>query len=400
MTHAEPVVTVYIPAQVSGISTSKSLTARVITSKPFDDGDVALLKVDATNTPALPLATSANIVIGEHDISIGYPVEVRKSTDASLSPSYKDGTISSQRTVNDGKFKVYETSAAIGHGMSGGPTINEAGEVLGINSFGPIESDAAFNFIRPSEMLGELLKSQGVENTVDPTQQEYLAGLDAYFAGDRSTALEHFDNVLADVPSHSFALHYRTLALALPAASTSHTFRNVLVAAFLLLIAGGGAAALIVRRRGLGGGSAPAPATPASVPTERVPAVPGPAVQAPIRRAPATVVPMGYALVIDTSDERHPIDGELVIGREGADICVDDLEASRRHATIRVQGAGVLELCDLGSANGTYVNDVRVNGAPTPLEAGDVIRVGRSLLRVEGTTTAGERLRMRTVVTS
>ena len=240
MTHAEPVVTVYIPAQVSGISTSKSLTARVITSKPFDDGDVALLKVDATNTPALPLATSANIVIGEHDISIGYPVEVRKSTDASLSPSYKDGTISSQRTVNDGKFKVYETSAAIGHGMSGGPTINEAGEVLGINSFGPIESDAAFNFIRPSEMLGELLKSQGVENTVDPTQQEYLAGLDAYFAGDRSTALEHFDNVLADVPSHSFALHYRTLALALPAASTSHTFRNVLVAAFLLLIAGGG----------------------------------------------------------------------------------------------------------------------------------------------------------------
>ena len=149
MTHAEPVVTVYIPAQVSGISTSKSLTARVITSKPFDDGDVALLKVDATNTPALPLAMSANIVIGEHDISIGYPVEVRNSTDASLSPSYKDGTISSQRTVNDGKFKVYETSAAIGHGMSGGPTINEAGEVLGINSFGPIESDAAFNFIRP-----------------------------------------------------------------------------------------------------------------------------------------------------------------------------------------------------------------------------------------------------------
>jgi pSer/pThr/pTyr-binding forkhead associated (FHA) protein len=115
----------------------------------------------------------------------------------------------------------------------------------------------------------------------------------------------------------------------------------------------------------------------------------------PVNAPPA---PTGYALVIDSTGARHTIDRKLVIGRESAEIAVDDLEVSRRHATIRPLDDGGLELYDLDSANGTFVNDRRLGGQPMRLEPGDLIRVGRSALRVERLTSATERRRLRTVI--
>jgi pSer/pThr/pTyr-binding forkhead associated (FHA) protein len=74
-------------------------------------------------------------------------------------------------------------------------------------------------------------------------------------------------------------------------------------------------------------------------------------------------------------------DRELVIGREGADVNVDDQEASRRHAVVRPAGGGA-EIEDLGSLNGTFVNGARIDG-PTALSTGDEVRIGSTVLVVE-----------------
>lgn len=72
--------------------------------------------------------------------------------------------------------------------------------------------------------------------------------------------------------------------------------------------------------------------------------------------------------------------GLLVIGRATTvDIVVDDPHLSRRHAVVRVEG-GVVTLNDLGSTNGTWINDRRIDGVEA-LTDGDVIRVGRTELR-------------------
>jgi FHA domain len=81
---------------------------------------------------------------------------------------------------------------------------------------------------------------------------------------------------------------------------------------------------------------------------------------------------------------------ELVIGRENADLTIDDAEVSRRHVVVRLQG-GQLEVEDLGSANGTFVNGSRIEG-PVKVGGGAKIRVGRTEFEVRGVVpTRGEK---------
>ena len=73
----------------------------------------------------------------------------------------------------------------------------------------------------------------------------------------------------------------------------------------------------------------------------------------------------------------YDLDGELVLGRgDQAEIRLEDPFASSRHARIVRQG-GVMVLEDLGSTNGTYLNE-EVLGGPAPLHPGDRVRIGDS----------------------
>jgi hypothetical protein len=69
------------------------------------------------------------------------------------------------------------------------------------------------------------------------------------------------------------------------------------------------------------------------------------------------------------------IDG-ATLGRGDVEIRLEDPFASSRHARIIRQGR-ILVIEDLGSTNGTYLNDEPLNG-PQPLHDGDRIRIGDS----------------------
>src|SRR5687768_764680 len=86
------------------------------------------------------------------------------------------------------------------------------------------------------------------------------------------------------------------------------------------------------------------------------------------------------------SGRRIEVQAELVLGREDAGLTIEDEEISRRHAVVRLREGG-LEIEDLGSTNGTYVNGARIEG-PTRLGGGDTVKLGRSLLEVEPTRAA------------
>jgi hypothetical protein len=74
-------------------------------------------------------------------------------------------------------------------------------------------------------------------------------------------------------------------------------------------------------------------------------------------------------------------EGALLGRGDGADIVLEDSFASSRHARLVPHG-DVIVLEDLGSTNGTYLNDEPLRG-PQPLHPGDRIRIGDSAFTFE-----------------
>ena len=87
--------------------------------------------------------------------------------------------------------------------------------------------------------------------------------------------------------------------------------------------------------------------------------------------------PKHLAVLVDKvrPDRKFDLKGTMNVGR-GRDnqIILDDPTISRHHAWIKVEGEDFM-VFDVGSANGTYVNDERVEN-PRRLQNGDVVRFG------------------------
>jgi pSer/pThr/pTyr-binding forkhead associated (FHA) protein len=88
-------------------------------------------------------------------------------------------------------------------------------------------------------------------------------------------------------------------------------------------------------------------------------------------------------VVVDGPDQGRSfaLTAESVIGRDPtATVHLTDQEVSRRHAIVSV-GEGQVTIEDLGSFNGTQMNDSEIAGE-TPLRIGDRVRVGQSVLEL------------------
>ena len=257
-----------------GVQTGKSYNARVVKYQPFDQGDAAVIKVEATDLPAIQIAEDSELEVGTEIVSVGYPASVDLVADQSFSPSFKDGSISSEKTLQGGQFTAYEISAAVSGGMSGGPTVDLDGEVVGFNSFkiDPSVESQQFNFVRSTSIINELMADVGVENELGEVSENYYAGLDAYFAGDKDAAIESLQAVIDDQPTNTMAADFLSKAKDMPeeeAASSDDGggFPIALVGgigvAVLVLI---GLVVFFIARRGKGGQSGqggPSPAMPA-----------------------------------------------------------------------------------------------------------------------------------------
>jgi serine protease Do len=93
--------------------------------------DLAVLKVDATNLPALDIGDSSELRIGEWVLAIGNALGLGiTAKEGIISRLEVSIPVSAEQTLYD----LIETSAPINPGNSGGPLVNMAGEVIGITS--------------------------------------------------------------------------------------------------------------------------------------------------------------------------------------------------------------------------------------------------------------------------
>ncbi len=99
-----------------------TLDAQVV--KVNKDFDLALVKVQATDLPALSIGDDKVLMLGEEIFAIGTPL------DATLGQSVSRGVLSGRREL-EGRFYL-QTDVSINPGNSGGPFIDEDGKVVGV----------------------------------------------------------------------------------------------------------------------------------------------------------------------------------------------------------------------------------------------------------------------------
>ncbi|MDO5494601.1 MAG: trypsin-like peptidase domain-containing protein, partial [bacterium] len=97
------------------------------------DYDIAVLQVDRTDLVPLPLADSAEVVVGDPVVAVGAPLGLDGTvTSGIVSALNRAVTAGSAQEVS--YINAIQTDAAINPGNSGGPLVNMSGEVIGINS--------------------------------------------------------------------------------------------------------------------------------------------------------------------------------------------------------------------------------------------------------------------------
>ena len=298
---ADLVIQVGWGAAGAGIETTEVRRARVVESESTAAGDVALLKVEASDLNALPLSDQ-EVEVGTEVVAVGYPASVDTVTDPDMAPSFKDGSISSVKTVQGGLLTVYEVSAAVSGGMSGGPTVGLDGEVIGVNSFGITGETQAFNFVRPSSQLAEVLADAGVANELSETTQAYRDGLEAYWDGDKAVAVDKLETVVHEQPTNELAADYLDKAESLPDPPAEDSGSGLpwllIVGAAVLVAVVGGTLVLVLLLRRRGGRKATASAPAAAYPTgpAAAPVAPtGPPAPQPPAYPERTSVPIGFA---------------------------------------------------------------------------------------------------------
>jgi serine protease Do len=88
--------------------------------------DVAVVKIEARDLPKLPLGDSAKVRVGEWVLAIGSPFGLENTVTA--------GIVSAKSRDTGDYLPFIQTDVAVNPGNSGGPLLNTAGQVIGINS--------------------------------------------------------------------------------------------------------------------------------------------------------------------------------------------------------------------------------------------------------------------------
>jgi S1-C subfamily serine protease len=145
------------------IQHTKRATVRLANEDAYDSVDVldvdkrkdiALLKIKAVNLSYLKLGHSAAVQVGDKLYTLGTPLGVFQNT-------LSEGLLSGIRQM-DG-YKMFQLSAPVSHGSSGGPVFNAQGEVIGIVD-ATISEGQNLNFAIPIDYAAGMLDSRQIQS--------------------------------------------------------------------------------------------------------------------------------------------------------------------------------------------------------------------------------------------
>lgn len=194
-----PIVTVFSPVDIAQTQLPKGAPARVLTSTGFENTDVAVLQVNGANMPTVALAqTAGDLASGDEVTALGFPGSSRDALQTGQTqPANVFGHVSNIRS--EGTSKLIEVDANIERGMSGGPAVNSAGEVIGLISFYLQQSsgESGAKYLRTIDDIRLALADAGVTPARGPVDEAFAKAMDLYWANHFTAAVPEFERALA-----------------------------------------------------------------------------------------------------------------------------------------------------------------------------------------------------------
>ncbi len=146
------------------LAQGSTVTASCVAQDPL--ADVALLKVEGEDFPFLKWGDAEQVRPGDPVLAIGNP----KLNDYICHASWSSGIISAKnRYFCCGDRRIIDfiqVDATSGEGFSGGPLLNQNGEVIGLNTLGPMKYYCSFGFATSSQIVQRVVKKMVANGTV------------------------------------------------------------------------------------------------------------------------------------------------------------------------------------------------------------------------------------------
>lgn len=206
----EPSITVLLPNGFKLPATVVKYNVAVA-GDTMSGQDLALLRLEASDMPTLPLGDSASLQIGDRIHIVGFPGvvlghELLNAT-AQMEASVTSGAVSGFRQDRSNQ-PVIQTDAPAAWGNSGGPALNDAGEVVGVLTFATVAAERTpvqgVNFIIPSATVSKFLEGTAVSpGNAGRFNAAWHAGLRQYFLGNYRSAradLAEANRLLPELP--------------------------------------------------------------------------------------------------------------------------------------------------------------------------------------------------------
>ncbi len=181
----------------------------------FNSSDVALLKTEKGNFPALLLGSLEDAYVGSNLQVIGFPATAMSAgalldTSSTTEPTFTKGVVSAIKLAKGNQKKLIQTDAIINHGNSGGPALLLNGKVIGIATYGVTAEDStgAYNFLRDIQDIKDLVTKQKIVLNQGDLYHLWQDGLNDYWLGYFKYSSEKFQKIINLYPSHPLAGKY------------------------------------------------------------------------------------------------------------------------------------------------------------------------------------------------
>lgn len=205
---------------VLGISGDKGkimpmiIPAKIVTQgKPIPGKDVAILKLQKKHIyPTIRIGDDKAMRVGDAVYVLGYPAVATfnplLSTETVSEATLTRGLVSAKKNMKDG-WEVLQIDAAITHGNSGGPVMNEQGEVIGLATFVSVDElrkqqVQGMNFMVPTTILNEFVDKAKIKPEMSDISLAYEEAMDMFDKARYKKALEKFKVVKDMNPSFPF----------------------------------------------------------------------------------------------------------------------------------------------------------------------------------------------------